>query len=155
MRITPLDIIQKQFSPARRGGWEPDEVRQFLEEVRESLEEVLKDNQRLKDEVAGRDAEIEELRSGEGDLKSTLLMARRLTDDIHRNARREADVIVGEARLEAERILLAATDERREMQADIVRLRSARARLIADLRAVLEAYQQTVAELERDPPAAR
>ena len=155
MRVTPLDIIQKQFSPARRGGWEPDEVRQFLEEVRESLEDVLKDNQRLKDEVAGRNAEIEELRSGEGDLKSTLLMARRLTDDIHRNARREADVIVGEARLEAERILLAATDERREMQADIVRLRSARARLIADLRAVLEAYQQTVAELERDPPAAR
>lgn len=155
MRVTPLDIIQKQFSPARRGGWEPDEVRQFLEEVRESLEDVLKDNQRLKDEVAGRDAEIEELRSGEGDLKSTLLMARRLTDDIHRNARREADVIVGEARLEAERILLAASDERREMQADIVRLRSARARLIADLRAVLEAYQQTVAELERDPPAAR
>jgi cell division initiation protein len=155
MRVTPLDIIQKQFSPARRGGWEPDEVRQFLEEVRESLEDVLKDNQRLKDEVAGRDAEIDELRSGEGDLKSTLLMARRLTDDIHRNARREADVIVGEARLEAERILLAATDERREMQADIVRLRSARARLIADLRAVLEAYQQTVAELERDPPAAR
>ena len=155
MRVTPLDIIQKQFSPARRGGWEPDEVRQFLEEVRESLEDVLKDNQRLKDEVAGRDAEIEELRSGEGDLKSTLLMARRLTDDIHRNARREADVIVGEARLEAERILLAATDERREMQADIVRLRSARARLIADLRAGLEAYQQTVAELERDPPAAR
>jgi len=36
-----------------------------------------------------------------------------------------------------------------------VRLRSGRARLIADLRAVLDAYQQTVAELERDPPAAR
>jgi cell division initiation protein len=155
MRVTPLDIIQKQFSPARRGGWEPDEVRQFLDDVRDAMEEVLKDNQRLKDEIAARDADIEELRSGEGDLKSTLLMARRLTDDIHRNARREADVIVGEARLEAERILLTATDERREMQADIVRLRSGRARLIADLRAVLDAYQQTVAELERDPPAAR
>jgi len=155
MRVTPLDIIQKQFSPARRGGWEPDEVRQVLDDVRDAMEEVLKDNQRLKDEIAARDADIEELRSGEGDLKSTLLMARRLTDDIHRNARREADVIVGEARLEAERILLTATDERREMQADIVRLRSGRARLIADLRAVLDAYQQTVAELERDPPAAR
>ena len=41
MRVTPLDIIQKKFSAARRSGYDSDEVQSFLEEVRESMEEML------------------------------------------------------------------------------------------------------------------
>ncbi len=155
MRVTPLDIIQKQFSPARRAGYESDEVRQFLEAVRESMEELLKESQRLREQVAQRDAEIEELRSKESDIKSTLMLARRLSDDMERASRRESDVLIGEARLEAERILMAVSDERRELQADILRLRSGRNRLIADLRAVIETQSRALAELDADPPAAR
>ncbi len=155
MRVTPLDIIQKQFAEARRGGYEPDEVRDFLDAVRESLEESLRQSQRLREELARRDAEIAELRNSESDIKNTLMMARRISDDMDRTARREADIIVGEARLEAEKVLLAASEERREMQADIVRLRSSRARLLADLRAVIEAYSRTIEELSHDAPAAR
>lgn len=155
MRVTPLDIIQKQFTPIRRNGYEPDEVRAFLDSVRESMEELLKENQRLRDELTRRSAEITELRSAEGGIKDTLLLARKLSDDMERGARREADVIVGEARLEAERVLLAVSEERRELQADIVRLRSSRARLMADLRAVLDAYRSTVDDLEAEAPAAR
>ena len=119
MRVTPLDIIQKQFSPARRAGYEPEEVRQFLEQVRESMEDLLKESQRLREQLTRRESEIDELRSKESDVKHTLMLARRVSDDMERQARRESDVIVGEARLEAEKILLTASDERRELQADI------------------------------------
>jgi len=155
MRVTPLDIIQKQFSESRRGGYEPDEVRDFLDAVRESLEETLRSNQRLREEVARRDAEIAELRNSESDIKNALMLARRVSDDMERRARREADVIVGEARIEAERVLLQVSEERRELQADIVRLRSSRARLLADLRGVLEGYARTIDDLGREAPAAR
>lgn len=155
MRVTPLDIIQKQFSPARRAGYEPEEVRQFLEACRESMEELLKDSQRLREQLARRENEIEELRGKESDIKHTLMLARRVSDDMERTARREADVIIGEARLEAEKILMTASDERRELQGDIVRLRSGRAKLLADLRAVLDAHHRTLDDLERDQPAAR
>ena len=60
MRVTPLDIIQKQFAPARRGGVESDEVREFLDQIRESMEALLKENQGLRDEVGRKDAEIAE-----------------------------------------------------------------------------------------------
>lgn len=155
MRVTPLDIIQKQFTEARRGGYEPDEVRDFLDQVRESLEDLLRQNQRLRDDISRRDAEIAELRGSESDIKNTLMLARRVSDDMERGARREADVIVGEARLEAERVLMAVSEERRELQTDIVRLRSSRARLVADLRAVLEGYTRTLEEVGQEPPAAR
>lgn len=155
MRVTPLDIIQKQFAPARRGGVEADEVREFLEQVRESLESVLKENQTLRDEVSRKDAEISDLRDKEADIKTTLMLARQVKDDMERGARREADVIVGEARLEAERILMAASEERRELQADLVRLRSSRAKLLADLRGVLDSYVRVVSDMEQEAPAAR
>ena len=155
MRVTPLDIIQKQFAPARRGGVEADEVREFLEQVRESLEASLKDNQTLRDELSRKDAEIGEMRDKESDIKTTLMLARQVKDDMERGARREADVIVGEARLEAERILMAASEERRELQADLVRLRSSRAKLLADLRGVLDSYVRVVSDMEQEAPAAR
>ena len=155
MRVTPLDIIQKQFTESRRGGYEPDEVRDFLDSVRDSLEEALRTNQRLREDLARRDAEIAEMRNSESDIKNALMLARRVSNDMERTARREADIIVGEARMEAERVLMAVSDERRELQADIVRLRSNRARLLADLRAVLEGYSRTIDELGREAPAAR
>lgn len=155
MRVTPLDIIQKQFTESRRGGYEPDEVRDFLDSVRDSLEESIRSNQRLREEVARRNAEIAELRSNESDIKNALMLARRVSQDMERTARREADVIVGEARIEAERVLLEVSEERRELQADIVRLRSSRTRMLADLRGVLEGYSRTIEELGRDAPAAK
>ena len=155
MRVTPLDIIQKQFTESRRAGYEPDEVRDFLDAVRDSLEEALRSNQRLREDVARRDSEIAEMRNSESDIKNALMLARRVSNDMERNARREADIIVGEARMEAERVLMAVSDERRELQADIVRLRSNRARLLADLRAVLEGYSRTIDDLGREAPAAK
>ena len=99
MRVTPLDIIQQSFTTARKGGYDPDEVQGFLEDVRESMEEMLKENQRLREEIGRRDGEIADLRGNETDIKHTLQLARRLGEDLQRGARREADVIVGEARL--------------------------------------------------------
>ena len=153
MRVTPLDIIQKQFTPGKR-GYDSDEVRAFLESVRESMEELLKENQRLKDLVATREREVAELRDNESDIKDTLILARRLSDDLKRTARREADVAVGEARLEAERIIMAANDERANLQEAIVRLRSGRAQLIADLRAVLDTHAKLLEEVDTNGSSA-
>ena len=147
MRITPLDIIQKQFTPGKR-GYDSDEVRAFLEAVRESMEELLKENQRLKDLVATREREVAELRDNESDIKDTLILARRLSDNLKRTSRREADVAVGEARLEAERIIMAATDERANLQEHIVRLRSGRAQLVAELRAVLDTHAKLLEDVD-------
>ena len=110
MRVTPLDIIQKQFTANRR-GYEPDEVRAFLEETRETLEDLLKENQRLREQIARFEAEIAELRSEEHEVKETLQLARQVKEEMERTARRESDVVLGEARLEAEKIIMAAGDE--------------------------------------------
>ena len=148
MPLTPLDIIQKQFQPGRK-GFDADEVRQFLDQVRESMEELLKENQRLREHVARRESELATLRDQESDIKETLLLARRMSEELGRTARREADVVVGEARIEADRILQSALDERGRIQAELVELRAHRIRLVAEVRAVVDAHAGLLAQYEQ------
>jgi len=150
MRVTPLDILQKQFAPGRR-GYDADEVRAFLDEVRESLEEVLKENQSLKDLLLAREKEIATLRENELGIKDTLLLARQLAADVRRAAHKEADVIVGEARLEAEKVIASGHDEQRHTVEQIFRLRALRQQYIAHVRALLRSQDRILAEIEADP----
>ncbi len=152
MRVTPLDIIQKDFERVRR-GFDPDAVREFLEEVRESLEEVLKENQQLKDLLVARQDEIATLRESELGIKDTLLLARQLAADVRRAAHREADVIVGEARIEAEQILATAHDEHRRTMEQIMRLRAIRQHYFSNMRALLDSQGKTLAEIEAQSEA--
>jgi cell division initiation protein len=154
MRVTPLDIIQKQFVANRR-GYDPEEVRGFLEEIRETLEDLLRENQRLREQIARRDAEIAELRESEHEVKETLLIARRVREDMERTARREADVLLGEARLESERIMMASVEERREIQGEIIRIRSQRAGLLGEMRAIIDTHARLLQDLEQEASVAK
>jgi cell division initiation protein len=154
MRVTPLDIIQKQFTANRR-GYEPDEVRSFLEETRETMEDLLKENQRLREQIARFEAEIAELRSEEHEVKETLQLARQVKEEMERTARRESDVVLGEARLDAEKIIMAAGDEKREIQADLVGLRSQKAQLLGEMRGIVEMHIRLLDDLDSEANAAR
>ena len=69
-RITPLDIINKQFTSVRR-GYDPAEVSAFLEEVRDSLEESLKDVRRLEGELRAAQDELANKVASEDQIKET------------------------------------------------------------------------------------
>ena len=69
-----LDIIQKQFTANRRGH-EPDEVRAFLEEIRETMEDLLKENQRLREQIARFEARLQSF-AARSTKSETLLPAR-------------------------------------------------------------------------------
>jgi len=149
MRVTPLDIIKKEFSPSRKGV-DGFEVRDFLENVRETLDDLLKENQRLREVIKRRDEEISSLKGEESSIKDTLVLARRLTEDLERKARRESDLIVGEARLEAQRILMATADERRNLQGELAQLRAMKAKIISDVQSVLDAHYRLIQEMNQD-----
>jgi len=149
MRVTPLDILQKEFSSNKK-GLDPDEVKAFLEEIRETFEEVLKENHDQKASLAAQEKQIAKLHENEDEIKETLLVARKLTDDMSTQARREADLILGEARLEAQRVLTQAHDEHRDLLQEVVHLKGQRLQLIAGIRGVLDAQGRLMDEIEAE-----
>ncbi len=148
MRITPLDIIQKQFTPSKKGV-DAEEVSEFLDQVRETLEELLRENQDHKVALAERDREIGRLREAEAEIKETLLMARRISGDLQGTARREADLVMGEARLEAQQIINQTHDEHRHLLKEVMRLKSLRHQLTSQVRAVVDAHSRLLDDHEQ------
>lgn len=148
-RITPLDIIQKEFTPNRR-GFDPEEVRLFMDQARETLEETLKDKRRLEERIRDRELELERMRRNEDQIKETLILAKKLSSDVEDNAKREADLVLGEARLEAQEIMSSAQEEYEDTLVQVKELQARRHKLVAELRAVLHTHTAMLDELQGD-----
>jgi cell division initiation protein len=147
MRVTPLDIIQKKFSMNKK-GYDPEEVGAFLEEVREGLEELIRENHEQKGSLSEKEKEIARLRSDEDAVKETLMVARKFSEDMNGSARREADLLLGEARLDAQRVLSQAHDEHRELLQEVIHLKSIRLQHLAEMRAILETHNRLIQDVE-------
>jgi cell division initiation protein len=93
MRITPLDIQQKQF-PMKFRGFDVEEVYAFLEVIREEMEELLRDNANLKENVQRADVQVREFKDMEKTLRETLMTAQQMVEEYKINARKEAELLI-------------------------------------------------------------
>src|SRR6266568_1348792 len=94
--ITPLEMRQKRFTTAIR-GFDKTDVTTFLQEAAEGFDHALRENERLRMEIVRLDASLQQFRELEGSLKTTLMSAQKVADDMRENAQREAQRIVREA----------------------------------------------------------
>jgi DivIVA domain-containing protein len=78
VKITPLDVDQQQFQRVFR-GCDPDEVHRFLDLVSREMEELLRENNGLKEEIRRKEAQISEFREHESQLREALVSAGRMT----------------------------------------------------------------------------
>ncbi|HEX5132491.1 MAG TPA: DivIVA domain-containing protein [Candidatus Krumholzibacteria bacterium] len=149
MRITPLDVRKQEFRKVMR-GLDADEVYAFLATVADEYEAVLNDNRALRERVLELDDKVQEYRSIERTLRDTLLTAERVTVESKDNARREANIIVKEAQLEAEKALRDITGEAARLRQEVQRLRSQRDAYLAKMKVVAESHVKFIEAAERD-----
>lgn len=136
MSLTPVEIRHLELS-RRPFGYERGTVDRLLEEIAVSFENVWRERADLRDRVEDLEGELARHREIESALRSTLLSAQRMADDVRGQAQREAEVIIAEARARARDVTSGAETERERIAAEIRRLRSAEADLRADYRAFL------------------
>jgi cell division initiation protein len=141
MRITPLDIQQKQF-PMRFRGFDVEEVYAFLEVVREEMEELLRENAVLKENVHRNDNQVKEYRDMEATLRETLITAQQLAEDYSANSRKEAELILKEAELNAENMIKEAHEKMVKIHEDIVDLKGIRRHFKEELKRLLDSHQR-------------
>ncbi len=152
MRITPLDVRKQEFRRVMR-GLDADEVYAFLATVADEYEAVLNDNKALRERLLELDDKVQEYRSIERTLRDTLLTAERVTVESKDNARREANLIVKEAQLQAEQALRDITGEAARLRQEVQRLRSQRDSYIAKMKVVAESHVKFIETAERDSRA--
>lgn len=137
MRITPLDIQQKQF-PMKFRGFDVEEVYAFLEVIREEMEELLRENASLKEAVQRAENQIREFRDMESTLRETLMTAQQMVEEYKTNARKEAELVVREAELKADSMLKEAQEKVIKIHEDIVDLKGIRRHFKEELKRLIE-----------------
>jgi len=122
MKLVPLDIRQKEFSNSFK-GYSKVEVFDFKEEIAGVLEELITENNKLKTEMSSLNDELKLYKDIESTLKQTMITAQQIKDDMHRSSKKEYDLTIAEAELEANRIISKSREQVISYQTEIEELK--------------------------------
>ncbi len=122
MKITPIDISGHHFAKKMR-GFDPEEVRSFLNLVSGEFEKLVIETHTLKEELAQLKAGVADYKERERILKETLLTAQKLAEDIKEAARKEAQLIVKEAEIKGNQLLDQAARKASAIEGVLMQLR--------------------------------
>ena len=148
MAITPLEIQKMRFSQKMR-GYDPTEVEGFLSLLAEELAARIAQSDKLERENRYYRQRLEETEHREHQLQQTLLRAQKVSDDITANARREAELMVKEAEIAADKIVQQAIEQSTRFESKIAELRTNRRELQLKLKNTVDLFQR-ILEAEMD-----
>ena len=152
MKITPLDIQQQQFRVKFR-GFDMVEVDNFLDLVANEFEELLRENNRLKEEDREKLGKIQKLEGAEKELRNALISAQQIGEEIKNKARREGELIIEEAKGNARKIMEAAQAQAMQIEAEIIHLKRQRAEFETSLKAAVEMHLRLLEASRENRPS--
>lgn len=127
--ITPADIGNKEFSRKIR-GYDTEEVDMFLDVITVDLEKLIKENLKLKAQLANVEKSIGTIGDSDITVRETLETAKSIMDDLAvssekrakalvENAEMDAAIIIKDAKMKAEQL----ADESRELKSTFEKFR--------------------------------
>ena len=151
MNITPLDITQKQFRKRLR-GYEPEEVEAFLSLVAVEFEALVKEVVALREENQRQEEALAEHKGRERALQETLVTAQKASEEIRDAARKEAEITISDAELQAEKIVQGAHARFLRIVDDINELKRQRVQFEAGVRTLVESHLRLVEAFHEPGP---
>ena len=153
MKLSPLDIQHQEFDSAM-SGYKKKQVREFLERVADTFEDLLRDNQSLRDALSEQRERNEELQVGELELRRAVVSAERIGNEMKERAQREAELIVQGAKTEREGLLQDAEAQLREARSELKRTEREHKLFREQFRGMLRAYERSL-DAQPEPSATR
>lgn len=115
--LTPLDIHNKEFKRSFR-GYNEDEIDEFLDKVVKDYEQLYRDNLELKENIDRLKSKVEHFQHLENTLHNTLVVAQETAEEVKLNAKKEADLILKEAKINGQKLIDEATGKVRQRIAE-------------------------------------
>ncbi len=151
--LTAVDVRRYDFGSALR-GYDKARVDQFREQVADELERLARSNQDLDARANGFLEQLRAFRERDKALNEALISAQQLRGDMKAQASVEAELIIREAHVQADRLAEAARGQVISLRAEIERLDRARRTYLAQLRILAERHLAEAVAAEKQPPPA-
>lgn len=144
MLLTPENIQNQQFH-VRFRGFDVDEVDTFLEKVAENYLVLMKENEKLKDELTAIQGERDQVQSQERTFKNAIISAQNIADEMQAKAQQEAHVLKENARIEAAALIDEAANQEAALKQQIGSLLLEKQQLKDELKTFLMAHMDRLA----------
>ena len=139
MRISPLEIQQQKFK-VKLMGFNREEVASFLELISDEMEELKRENEVLTRDLEKKEKMIIGYKQREKNLNESIITAQKITEDMKLNVKKEADLIISEAEMKAEKIIDVANRKKADIEKEIFDLKKQRLQLSSALRSIIEEH---------------
>jgi cell division initiation protein len=136
MKVTPLEIRQQQF-PLRFRGLDPAEVDKFLELVASDMEDLIRDNARLREALAKKDQDLQRMQQGEDELRKALTTIQQIREEWIGRAEKQAEQVVMESELRAKQLQSETEHKLAALRHDLQDLSSQKQQLISEMRHII------------------
>ena len=100
--ITPNQIREKRISTVSSDGYDRNEVNELLVEIIESYEAVCEENRELYRKMEILANRIEEYRADEDSIKTAIISAQKMADQVTANAKEKAEKALSESAASAQ-----------------------------------------------------
>jgi len=145
--LTPNDLRNQEFKGKMR-GYDPLEVSAVLEEVAAQWEQLLAENLRLREQNSAVNEQLKKYSGLEQTLRDTLVLARKAAEGEAETAKKEAAVLVEQARLKSEALVRDAEARAEEFRRQIHELQAQRSRLKGEMEALLRSFVEQLEQFD-------
>ena len=157
--LTPQEVEERVFPKAKKGGYDMQDVDNFLDQLTADYTELYKENAVLKRKMKVLADKITEYQETEGAMRATLLTAQKMANQLVEEAKEKRAKMLAEAEAIAQERVGSLSEQ---VAAEEARLKSARASVAAmkasiqDLLAHEQEFLDSLPEMEAvaDAPAA-
>ncbi len=108
--LSPVDIQNKVFKKGKLGGYNIEEVNEFVEEVIKSYQELINENYALKDKMNILNESIQYYRTMEATIQNVLVLADKTAQDTKTAAYEKAEQVKKDAEHRAEKMTFSAEE---------------------------------------------
>ena len=147
--LTPLDIQNKEFSKGVR-GYKEEEVDEFLDQIITDFQTLLSENVKLRSDLEDANKKVQDIKSTEGSVITTLESAKALMNEIAQSAEKRAEVLVKNAELDAELKVRQAKENLAQLKSEETLLRTRVSSYKTRLKALLDSELTHLDTLEQD-----
>lgn len=143
MKLTTQEILSQTFSTKFK-GLDPNEVKNFLQQVAETLENEIQEKEELKGSMERLRESLSKLEKKEELLRDTLIAAQKFSSEIKANSHKEAELITKDAEIKSEEIVRHAVIRQTAIREEIKNLQFKRKEIESDIIHLLNSLKELI-----------
>ena len=142
-----MDIHNKTFSKGLR-GYSEEEVNDFLRQIVTDYEQIYREHREMEEEMDQMKLKLSNYERISDTMTATLQLAKDTAENVKKNAKRNADILISNAKMEGDRQVKDAEDYRRRLAETMIHTEGNMKNYVSKIRKDLELALASIDALE-------